>query len=313
MKLLILTQKVDMNDNNLGSFHRWIVEFAKYCEQVTVICLQEGKHDLPNNVIVHSLGKEHGTNKFSQILRFAFCVLRSDYQSVFVHMNPEYIVLAGWYWRLLRKKVALWYTHKHVDLKLRIAEKFANIIFTASAESFRLGSVKVMITGHGIDTDFFSPGPPRHKSNRVLTAGRITPSKHIREIIEVVGASLIVAGETITESDLAYKKELMSRANFIGAVAYPQMPDLYRSIDLFVNASTTGSIDRAVLEALACEVTVVTTNEAFKQVPDIYAPISNLSLIIEKNLGHAQPSKRDWVIENHSIKSLIPKIIHELA
>ena len=58
MKLLIITQKVDINDPVLGFFHRWLEEFAKHYEFVTVICLEKGEHRLPENVKVLSLGKE---------------------------------------------------------------------------------------------------------------------------------------------------------------------------------------------------------------------------------------------------------------
>jgi len=58
MKLLIITQAVDTTDSNLGFFHGWIEEFARHCSKVTVICLREGKHSLPTNVRVLSLGKE---------------------------------------------------------------------------------------------------------------------------------------------------------------------------------------------------------------------------------------------------------------
>ena len=58
MRLLIVTQKVDREDDLLGFFHQWIIEFAKHCESVTVICLEEGSHRLPSNVRVFSLGKE---------------------------------------------------------------------------------------------------------------------------------------------------------------------------------------------------------------------------------------------------------------
>ena len=40
MKILIITQKVDQNDDVLGFFHGWIAEFAKHCEQVTVYFLR---------------------------------------------------------------------------------------------------------------------------------------------------------------------------------------------------------------------------------------------------------------------------------
>ena len=161
MKLLICTQKVDKNDSVLGFFHRWIEEFAKHCEMVTVICLEKGEYSLPNNVKVLSLGKEHGVSR----LKYLFCFYtyiwkyRKEYDKVFVHMNPEYVVLGGLFWRLLKKKIALWYMHKSVNLKLRIAERLVHNIFTGTKESFRLKTNKLHITGHGIDTAAFSFSP----------------------------------------------------------------------------------------------------------------------------------------------------------
>ena len=57
MNLLIITQKVDATDSNLGFFVRWIEEFAKRCLQVTVICLEKRVYELPAHVAVFSLGK----------------------------------------------------------------------------------------------------------------------------------------------------------------------------------------------------------------------------------------------------------------
>jgi len=56
MKLLIITQKVDINDDNLGFFHRWLEKLASRFEKLSVICLAEGEHHLPSNVAVFSLG-----------------------------------------------------------------------------------------------------------------------------------------------------------------------------------------------------------------------------------------------------------------
>src|SRR6185312_9296857 len=161
MKLLIVTQKVDQNDSILGFFHRWIEEFAKHFSLVTVICLQEGEHHLPENVKVLSLGKASGTSRLQYIFRFYKYIWneRKNYDVVFVHMNPEYIVLGGWFWKLWHKKVALWYVHRAVNTKLRIAEKFADVIFSSSKESFGIESSKVRFVGHGIDVEKFEHVP----------------------------------------------------------------------------------------------------------------------------------------------------------
>jgi len=70
MKLLICTQMIDKNDPILGFFHRWVEEFAKHFEHIHVICLKEGQHTLPQNVTVHSLGKEGGESRIKYVIRF---------------------------------------------------------------------------------------------------------------------------------------------------------------------------------------------------------------------------------------------------
>ncbi|MCX6787267.1 MAG: hypothetical protein NTY93_01940, partial [Candidatus Kaiserbacteria bacterium] len=141
MKLLIVTQTVDTEHSVLGFFVRWIEEFAKHCEKVTVICLHTGKYSFSNNVEVIALGR---ASHFTRTMRlWRICISRRrEYDAVFVHMNPEYIVAAGFLWKIMHKRIALWYTHKSVNLKLRIAVLFAHIIFSASAESFRLRTKK---------------------------------------------------------------------------------------------------------------------------------------------------------------------------
>ena len=44
-KILIITQKVDMNDSSFGFFHDWLREFSKIA-QVTVLALEVGEYDL---------------------------------------------------------------------------------------------------------------------------------------------------------------------------------------------------------------------------------------------------------------------------
>ena len=69
MRLLIVTQAVASEDSVLGFFVRWIEEFAKHCERIEIICLKEGKHRLPANVCVYSLGKEKGVSRMTYLQR----------------------------------------------------------------------------------------------------------------------------------------------------------------------------------------------------------------------------------------------------
>jgi GxxExxY protein len=205
MKLLILTQKIDMNDDVLGFFHGWVAEFAKSCEQITVICLKKGENDLPANVKVLSLGKEKleiGYWKLDIIkkLKYGFNFFRylwqerKNYDAVFVHMNQIYVILGGLVWKSLGKKIGLWYTHGAVGLSLRLAEKMADLIFTATSDSFRLKSNKVKVLGHGIDTDKFRGGYARMEERILADGGADTR-----------GEQLIRVKHEFLYSDLTYK------------------------------------------------------------------------------------------------------------
>ncbi len=294
MKLLIVTQAVDTEDPILGFFVRWIEEFAKHAERIEVICLREGKHDLSANVRVHSLGKETGVSRVKYVLNFYRYIwnLRHDYDAVFVHMNPEYVVLGGPFWRLWNKRISLWYMHKSVDLKLRIAAQLADVIFTASKESFRLKSSKVRVMGHGIDTDFFSPDTNILRENWLLSVGRLMPSKRHDIAIRIAtqdGKELRIAGEGSERKKLeALASELGARVSFLGALTQSQLRDKYRKARYLIHTSETGSLDKVVLEALACGLPVRTNDPALKAL---------------ENVGPA------YVRDNHSLHRLIPAIL----
>lgn len=297
MRLLIITQTVDVEDSYLGFFVRWIEEFAKHCEQVEVICLKEGKHSLSANMRVHSLGKEVRVSRIKYLLNFYRYVwnLPHEYDAVFVHMNPEYVVLGGLLWRVWGKKIALWYMHKSVTIKLRVATHLSNIIFTGSKESFRLKSNKVHVMGHGIDTDFFCPDSSITRGDWALSVGRLMRSKRhdlaIRRAAEV-GKALRIAGEGPERARLeALARELHASVQFLGALTQAQLRDEYRIAAYLIHTSETGSLDKVVLEALACGLPVRTDNQALKM------------------LENVSPA---YVREHHSLQHLIPAILESI-
>jgi glycosyltransferase involved in cell wall biosynthesis len=298
MKLLIVTQAVDSADPVLGFFVRWIEEFAKNTEHVEVICLREGTHALPTNVHVHSLGKERGTaSRATYARRFISLIrkLRHNYDAVFVHMNPEYVVLGGPLWRLWGKRIALWYTHKSVDAKLRAATLLADVVFTASKESFRLSSKKVRVMGHGIDTGFFFPDASVARGNWLLSVGRLTKSKRhdlaIRQAAQE-GKELRIAGEGPERVNLeARARALNANVHFLGGLTQTALRDEYRTASLFIHTSETGSLDKVVLEALACGLPIRTSDPALKMLENV---------------------SPEFVREHHSLQHLIPAILNNL-
>ena len=350
MKLLIVTQAVDADDPALGFFVGWIQEFAKHVQNVEVICLKEGKHDaLPTNVRVHSLGKEKGPPRFARRLvyaihfKFLAWKLRHHYDAVFVHMNPEYVVIAGPLWRMLGKRIGLWYVHKSVDLKLRIATALAHDIFTASPEGFRLTTSKLHVVGHGIDTDMFrAPIRPLSTPLRIVSVGRITPIKNLDTLIEAIAllrgrgitATATLIGTPTTASDetyqaslkeLAEKRGVSERIVFAGHVPYAQMSEQYRAFDISVNLAPTGGMDKAVLESMAAGLLVFVSNRGFADLlgpfaGDLIFPERDATACADKIAAFThRPEDAERVraglqerVKAMSVQSLIPRIVFAL-
>ncbi|MFA5066329.1 MAG: glycosyltransferase family 4 protein [Dehalococcoidia bacterium] len=346
-KLLILTQKVDDTDGLLGFFHDWLKEFASSFSQVTVICLFKGKYDLPDNVRVLSLGKESAPSRFRYLWRFYkyLWLVRKDYDIVFVHMNPVYVILAGLIWRLQGKIIGLWYAHKAVNFKLRLAELLSYIIFTASPESFSLPSAKVKIVGHGIDVEKFSlkdRTAVKRDKFQIISVGRISEIKNQLLLIKAVDILIRrLAMENVAVSfigsppdidGLGYaallkeevkKRQLEDYIGWLGNIPNRDLPSYYQQADLSVNLCPTGGLDKVVLESLACGVPALVFNRTFS---DLLGDYKNLLLleraddrelaekikkISELALAERQAMAADLrhgVVSSYSIKNLIANI-----
>jgi glycosyltransferase involved in cell wall biosynthesis len=289
MRLLITTQAVDLDDPVLAFFHVWIEKFSTHFAHVHVICLKEGRHALPANVHVHSLGKETGESRIKYIRRFLKYVwnLRAQYDTVFVHMNPEYLVLAGWLWRILRKPTTLWYIHPRSSWRLFIARIVTNYIVSATTKSFPLHSRKLIAVGHGINTDFFSPPVSRESSAdlRVMLAARLAPVKRVECVIAAVSRMVRENAPirfdyygTALPRDKDYEivmQKMVPAAmppdvwEWKGDATQEVVRDAYRSHDVHINATDSGSFDKAVFESMASGCITVVSNTALKGiVPD---------------------------------------------
>jgi glycosyltransferase involved in cell wall biosynthesis len=313
------------------------LEFSKKFESVSIICLEKGVYDLPNNVEVLSLGKEIGVSRFGYLFRFYSYIWnkRKSYDAVFVHMNPIYVVIGGLFWKLLSKPIFLWYTHKNVDLKLKIAEKLSTKIFSASKESFRLSSDKLQILGHGIDTDFFRPLSNKKDNNyNILSVSRISQTKNQLIMVEAIGLIIkdypnlkfTIVGGPVTLDDNNYKDRIIERikelkldhcVELIGAISQKEVINFYQKSDLFINLSSTGSLDKAILEAMSSGLNILTSNEAFKNIlpkeclvtNDIEKIADNLKLLINKK---PDPALREYIVSNHNLGVLIDNLSVEI-
>ena len=338
MRLLVVTHALDQHDPILGFFHEWILGLAKRTQQLIIIADRVGVYQLPPNVEVHVL-QQSSKLKLYRLWRLCFLLVkllrRAD--TVLVHMSPIYAIIAGPFCRFAGKPMALWYVHGSVDWKLRFAEKIVNRIFTASKESFRLASKKVEIIGHGIDTDAFSIPKETASGYVLLTVGRITERKRLGLLLEAVavaGGSLPLAwgfrivGAPVTDKDLDYQKYLMEYADklgisshlqFAGPVFHSDLPREYQSAHLFLHASATGSIDKAVLEAMSTGLPLITSSEAFRSIlPKEYiakttSVESFASMIVGLETHGRDMRLRNIIREKFELSDLIRKLEVRLA
>lgn len=291
MRLLMITRKLDPADTLAGFTVRWVEALAARVEQLDVICQERGAWTPPVNVGVYSLGKEAGAGKLRQLWRlFRFCeILTRETDGVFCHQNPIYTILVSPWAKLRHKRIVAWYTHKSVDLKLRLMHWFADVVLTASPESFRLSSTKVRVVGHGIDTDVFVPAQEISSERasgrrfRVIAVGRLSPVKRYEVSIAALavmaseereGVTFTIIGDPGLAGQGSYREKLRRLARdrgieaavqFLGGIPHAQIARSYREADTFVHTSETGSVDKVVLEAMACGLPVVSSSEAFRQ------------------------------------------------
>jgi len=342
MKLLFITRKIDKSDGLAGFTYNWVRHFAGNLDKLEVICQERGDTaGLPDNVTVHSLHKENGAGKWNQFWTFQkYCrQIIPKMDGVFSHQNPEYGILAAPWAKVFGKKLIAWYAHGSISSRLRILEKLAHKIVTSSEEGFRLHSSKKVVLHQGIDIEQFSYQPKsEHAELRLLTVGRISPTKNLDLMIELVlglvnqldqPIKLKIVGAPALPSDHEYlsklKREIDSRdlkdnIEFVGSVANNQTPSLHHWADVFLNFSQTGSLDKAVFEAMSCGSLVITSNRAFRRLlsdinPDSFLSdytnlAENVIAIIEKSGDDIGKKMSDYVKNNHNLDQLTNEIIY---
>ncbi len=350
MKLLIITQKVDQDDDILGFFHNWLTHIAENVDSLSVITLFSGKNNLPKNTEVFSLGKERGFLKFVQAIRFYFFLLKilPKVDGVFVHMAPEYVRAVYPVNIFFRKPIIMWYAHIKVSPTARWAIGKVDKIFTPSKESFSFGSEKVISTGHGIDPDIFKP--MRVVPERVpviMTMSRISKVKRLHVFIEALNIfknnhpdlvfRAIIVGGPARKEDYEYEMNLRKLADsyglapfveWIGGIKNIETPILYNKASVFVRLQGGGGFGKTELEAMACGIPAVLCTDVHSGVlgdfsRDLYFEEDNAEMCAEKisnvlKWSDAQKSaygelSRNIVVKNHNINNLAKRIADEFS
>ena len=330
MKLLIVTQAVAQDDLVLGFFHRWLEEFAKKFERIEVVCLSEGAHTLPANVHVHSLGKERGRrHPLRYALRFLMLSwkLRRDYDAVFIHMNQEYLLLAGWLFALLRKPMYLWRNHYAGSLLTRIAAQFCTKVFYTSASSYTAKFKNSVQMPVGVDLARFRPqANGARRPGSILFFGRMAPSKRPGLVLDALIAYAREGG-VFTASfvgsplpkDQAFVQALRQRTadaglseriTFSPGVPNHEAPNLFQAHELYINASPSGMLDKTVFEAAASGCNVLSSIDDWKERAGERSWFKDLPMLVARLKDGVPPPPS---VAGDSLESLAQRLQEETA
>jgi glycosyltransferase involved in cell wall biosynthesis len=284
MRLLVITQKVNPEDSVLGFFRRWIDQLSLQATTVHVICLEEGKYVPPNNVSVYSLGKEQGASKLEYIVHFFqhLFTVRGQYDAVFIHMNQEYALLGGLYWKLARIPVYLWRNHPNGNMLTTLASLLVTKTLSTSTDSYTARYDKNIVMPAGIDTQLFRPvsGVLRNK-NSVCMIGRIAPIKNIDICLQAVKllidsgtqVSLTIVGSPLKKDTHYYNSlkmyvvnnKLESYVRFVDAVPPHKLPEIYSAHEICLNLTPTGSFDKTIVESASCGAVPLVINTSLER------------------------------------------------
>lgn len=344
MKLLIITQRVDKDDEVLGFFHGWLNEFSKYGDTVTVICLEKHTFDLGENIKVLSLGKESRQSRIKYILNFYQYIWqeRNNYDTVFVHMNEEYVLLGWFVWKILGKKVSLWRNHLQGSIRTRLAVAFSDRVFCTSPQSFTALFAKTKIMPVGIHTDLYVKNLHERNEKTILFFGRISRVKNVHIFIEALHIlsrkkypfRADIIGSPVNPEDFEYEQYLHELAkplvasgavHFSSGRPFSETGSMYSNYSLYVNLTPSGSLDKVILEAMASATPVLVRNSAFKGILDSFAELGTLnpdeiSEHIEMCLNVPNEEKirtgnrlSEFVREKHSLAKLVVLLREEFV
>ncbi len=342
MRLLIVTQVVDENDLYLSFFTGWLRAFSNTFESIEVICLQEGHHDLPPNVRVHSLGKEKGVGRIQYVINFYRYIwsLRREYDAVFVHMNQEYVLLGGLLFLLMGKPVYLWRNHYAGSMLTHIAALLCRKVFYTSKSSFTARFSRAVRMPVGVDIERFSQPSTTRVPRSVLFFARFAPSK--RPDVFVKALSLlkqrgVAFTASIVGSALPRDQEFQQRVKiqakdhgldpvltFAPGVPNVHAPAVYAAHDIFVDLGSSGMYNKMIFEAAATGSLVLAASKDFQEeigtefgfheddANELAGRIEQVLSMSEAEQGEVRTRLREYT-ERNSLNTLSEKIAHEVT
>jgi len=320
---------------------------AEQVHSITVVCLKEGEHDdLPDNVKVKSIGKEKGEGKRGYLRNFykhCFQLFKNkDVDVVFVQMIEIFALLIWPLALFFGKPIIWWKAHGNLSWKSKLAAKLVTKIVTSSEGGFPIKTNKKIITGQGVDTDYFKQKEKYNKEvKKIIWVGRISPVKNIETLIKaadilvnqkghqltfyIIGSVPLKVQEVYFEGlkKEVENKKLENNVRFIGSVPHQEIVRTYQEADVFINTGQTGSLDKTVLEAMSTGTVVINSNPGFKEIfkdfPFAQFAKKDASILVEHLelvMNMKAEEKQEWgnklrqiVVSDHNIDNLVNKLL----
>jgi glycosyltransferase involved in cell wall biosynthesis len=352
LRLLLFNLRTDSDDPVLGFTTIWLRALAARVASIDVITMYAGRLDLPDNVLVYSVGKEMGHSEPRRVLAFyrhlSRILARNPPDACFSHMIPIFTVLAAPLLRARHIPIVTWYAHPHPTITLKLAHHLSDWMATSLSTSYPYRrDAKVVPIGQGIDTDLFIPGQESPQSPpMILCVGRISP---VKNLVTLVKASrqlrekwqqpfeVVVLGSPLSEIDRGYLRTLREMAarlevqdivRFESAIPMAEVPSWYRRCTIHVNLTATGSGDKVAWEAMSCGRPCLVTNQGFAETlgeqrdrllfrlndsTDLAERMRSLLELPDRDRAEVGRYLREQVIEQHSINRLAHNLLHLLS
>jgi glycosyltransferase involved in cell wall biosynthesis len=346
LRVVFISQAVDRDDPAVPHTARWIEALARKpsVDHTAVLALRTGRYDIPGNVDIYRFGRANRLTTAAAFYRGVVRCLRRRPDVFFVHQGGPYPLLLLPFKLVARIPIVQWKTHGVITRAMAFyARSCDDLIFTATRASFPMAISKVRVVGHGIDTQAFrtAAGAP---VGDLIAACRIAPSKRVEEMVRAVEHAnrtygtayrLNLYGPTLP-GDEAYATGIEAlidrlgardRVTLHGAVAHEQLPRLFNGHRACLNFSS-GSLDKSALEAMACGLPVISTNESVAEiVPPPLAPflltdrlstdvqaaaIHELLRRPDAELARVGEELRAVVVADHSIDRLFDRILDDV-
>ncbi|MDO8559766.1 MAG: glycosyltransferase [bacterium] len=348
LRLLVVNFEMDECSPVLAWQAGVVNALAQRCAQVLVLTERIGEYRAPANVSVQRLnvrpaGIPYRVGGCLIVLWQCFSLMRAHrVNACFIHMNHPWAYRLYPAFRRLRVPVLLWYAHGTVTPSLRLALKCVSRVITSTPEGFRIASPKVRIIGQGIDTERFRLPAGTQVRQGLITVGRLSRRKRLDLLLEAMAqlkallpshrVHLRIIGAPLTADDNEYVHELHAKkislglqnlVEFVGAVPQTELPNIYGSAQLMLNVSETGSLDKVILEALACGCPILTSNPAaretlaaypefFTATDDPKALAHSLATLLQRASAYQPAALRALVSGRHDLNTYAQQIFHHL-